>query len=98
MGGINDISKIWEEDMSNFIKGDYVRKNSECCFVEIPKYKEPIIGEMAIFWDNDRKLSVCRFFYMINDKGMFLDNSNMPWKNAILFESPEQYKNFLKEK
>ena len=70
----------------------------KCEIVDIPKYKEPVVGEMAIFWDDDRKLSVCRFFYMINDKGMFLDNSNMPWKNAILFESPEQYKNFLKEK
>ena len=70
----------------------------KCKLVSIPKYKKPVIGEMAIFWDTDRKLSVCKFFYMINDKGMFLDNSNMPWKNAILFESPEQYKNFLKEK
>ena len=70
----------------------------KCELVGIPKYKKPAMGKMAIFWDNDRKLSVCRFFYMINDKGMFLDNSNIPWKNAILFESPEQYKNFLKEK
>ena len=70
----------------------------KCELVGIPKYKKPAMGKMAIFWDNDRKLSVCKFFYMINDKGMFLDNSNIPWKNAILFESPEQYKNFLKEK
>ena len=70
----------------------------KCELVDIPEYKKPAMGKMAILWDNDRKLSVCRFFYMINDKGMFLDNSNMPWKNAILFESPEQYKNFLKEK
>ena len=63
--------------------------------VDIPKHKEPIIGEMAIFWDNDKCNAACKI--LDDDSGaFFIDNSETYWINAILFESPEQYKAFLK--
>jgi len=63
--------------------------------VDIPKHKEPIIGEMAIFWDNDKCNAACKI--LDDDSGaFFIDNSETYWINAILFESPEQYKDFLK--
>ena len=71
----------------------------KCELVDIPKYKEPIVGEMAIFWNTDKKDAQCRI-YTRSKEGVFgySDSAAIFWKNAILFESPEQYKNFLKEK
>lgn len=71
----------------------------KCELVDIPKYKEPIVGEMAIFWNTDKKDAQCRI-YTRSKEGVFRysDSAAIFWKNAILFESPEQYKNFLKEK
>jgi hypothetical protein len=60
-----------------------------------PKHKEPIIGEMAIFWDTDNKKAFCATLNsMIN--GRYSPDGNIRFDNAILFESPEQYKAFLK--
>lgn len=67
-----------------------------CEIVDIPQHKEPVIGEMAIFWDSNKAQSICRLYIKVrNDK--YVDFCDTSWENAILYESPEQYKNFLKE-
>jgi len=63
--------------------------------VDIPKHKEPIIGEMAIFWNFNKCNAHIRIF---TDKreGRYIEHIGCSWNNAILYESPEQYKAFLK--
>jgi len=60
-----------------------------------PKHKEPIIGEMAIFWNFNKCNAHIRIF---TDKreGRYIEHIGCSWNNAILYESPEQYKAFLK--
>lgn len=66
-----------------------------CEKTNAPKHKEPIIGEMCIFWDNDKCNAACKI--LDDDSGaFFIDNSETYWIHAIPFESPEQYKAFLK--
>ena len=62
---------------------------------EEPKHKEPIIGELAIGYDNDRTI-----IGILNVK----DKSGTPYKvggfwceNAVLFENMEQFKAFINE-
>ena len=76
----------------------------ECRFTPktqpINKPSKPlVIGEPAIFWDNDKSCAV-----MANYKGIsphqgyqFKSSDSRPYKNAIPFESVEQYKQFIKE-
>ena len=64
--------------------------------VDIPKHKEPIIGEMAIFSDGEKRYTCCRIFKKALADGYFMDNHGTQWKYAYLFESVEQYKAFLK--
>ena len=63
--------------------------------VDIQKHKEPIIGEMMICWDKYRGEATCRLFSHMRG-AFYIDHKGMDWNNAILFESPEQYKAFLK--
>lgn len=70
----------------------------KCELVDIPKDKEPVVGEMAIAW-NDRKRDCVVGIYYGKAWGLYPHIVHgLGWKNSILFESPEQYKNFLKEK
>ena len=69
----------------------------KCELVDIPKHKEPIIGEMAIFWDVDNKKAFCATLNSLID-GRYSPDGNIRFDKAILFESPEQYKAFIKEK
>ena len=62
---------------------------------KVAAHKEPIVGEMAIFWDTDNKKAFCATLNsMIN--GRYSPDGNIRFANAILFESTEQYKAFLK--
>jgi hypothetical protein len=65
---------------------------------EKPKHKEPIIGELAILWDDRKRLSLIDVF--VKNDGIYphlnMSMRGVPYKNAILFESLEQYKNFIK--
>lgn len=61
-------------------------------------HKEPIVGELAIFWHDDKDCSNISIFQGIKrSTGHYIDSLGFKWKNAILFESAEQYKNFIKE-
>ena len=60
-----------------------------------PKHKEPIIGEMAIMWRGDKAKALCRI-YGDNEDGLHYDSVGLWHDNAILYESIEQYKDFLK--
>lgn len=62
---------------------------------EMNQPKPPVIGEMAIMWDSRKSEAICAIF---GDKenGLYYCNMGKPHYNAILYESPEQYKEFLK--
>lgn len=55
----------------------------------------PIEGEMAIFYTEDKTDAVCSIFTGYSN-GFYYDNSGLNWTNAILYQSPAQYKNFIK--
>jgi hypothetical protein len=64
---------------------------------EKPKHKEPIIGELAIFWDIDKEWALVGIYSGWSDEQNGHDsNVGFIWDNAILFESIEQYKEFVK--
>lgn len=67
----------------------------KCELVDIPKYKEPIVGEMAIMWRSDKGKALCRIYGNYED-GRHYDSVGIWADNAILFESPEQFKEFIK--
>ena len=66
-----------------------------------PAKKEPIIGEMTIFWDYEKSEAVIA----INSKNEhsyvneypYQANDSTIYMHAIPFESVEQYKNLIKE-
>lgn len=63
--------------------------------VDIPKYKKPVVGEMAIMWRSDKGKALCRIYGDYED-GRHYDSVGIWADHAILFESVEQYKAFLK--
>ena len=86
---ISENGNIINKEVGYYFHPDWCEKTTA------PKHKEPIIGEMAIFWDTDNKKAFCATLNsMIN--GRYSPDGNIRFDNAILFESPEQYKAFLK--
>ena len=60
---------------------------------DIPE--EPKKGDLAIFWDEEKELAIIRVYgrYSIEEH---YDNREWRWKNAIKFESKEQYERLIK--
>lgn len=56
---------------------------------------EPIIGELAIFWDSFKKYSIIRL-YAGYTTGGHSDNRGALWRNAIKFISKEQFLEHIK--
>ena len=57
--------------------------------------KPPIIGEMAIFWDDNSKIAYCAEYNGMAD-GLHHSHDGACTENAILFESADQFKEFIK--
>jgi len=95
-----DIEKPKEKHCDNCSNYPNCGQEHNCFSYEMwepkPKHKEPIIGEMAIFTDGEGCFSVCRILLRVREDGFFMDNYGSCWRYAYLFESPEQYKAFLK--
>ena len=64
-----------------------------CEKTEEPK-KEPKIGDMCIFWDDNKRNALIRLFNM-KTPYEYIDSTGTDWGNCIPFESVEQYKNFI---
>ena len=55
--------------------------------------------DLAIFWDNDASYAIIRFydkFYDKKDHRYHYDSNGIYWKNAIKFESKEQFEKVLR--
>ena len=62
-------------------------------------YEELKRGDLAIFWDEDKELAVLGFYEKLNESEESFrhkENSEFNWKNAIKFESKEQYERLTK--
>lgn len=68
----------------------------KCELVDIPKERQLKIGDMAIFWDDDKEKAICTILSRIEPKAYTASNRGR-WKNAIPFLSVEKYKEFLKQ-
>lgn len=66
-----------------------------CEKTEEPK-KEPIIDKLAIFWNFEKSQAVISLFKCKNSLNQYVTKSDNWYDNATLFESVEQYKNFIK--
>ena len=56
-------------------------------------------GDLAIFWDNNKEHAIIRFYKKLNEREEYFqhkDQSGFYWKNAIKFESKEQYERLIK--
>ena len=60
-----------------------------------PWSDEPRKGDLAIFWDNETSYATIRVYNRKDDKCHY-DSSGIFWKNAIKFESKEQFKKVMK--
>ena len=62
-------------------------------------YEELKKGDLAIFWLENKKYAVIKLYEQSDGSGTLLrhkDNDGSYWKNAIKFESKEQYKKLIK--
>lgn len=60
-----------------------------------PWIEEPKKGDLAIFWDNGTSYAIIRV-YDRKYCNIYYDILGNPWKNAIKFESKEQFKKVMK--
>jgi len=69
----------------------------EKCIEDIPEKLKK--GDFAIFWDDEKKYAAIRFYERLDESDEHLqhiDNIGFNWKNAIKFESKEQYEKLIK--
>lgn len=57
--------------------------------------KEPKVGDMCIFWDNDKREAICGIRKAHYEEGSYYTNEDISYNNCIPFESVEQYKKFI---
>ena len=77
-------------------------EGTEYAFLE--EWLEPYIeqlkkGDLAIFWDGVKKIAVIRIYGQSNESEEYLrhkDIQGFDWKNAIKFESKEQYERLIR--
>ena len=56
-------------------------------------------GDLAIFWDNNKKYAIIRFYDRPNESEVSFrnkDQNGLDWVNAIKFESKEQFEKLIK--
>ena len=61
--------------------------------------EEPKKGDLAIFWEEKKKYATIRIYDQSKESEEYVrhqDNIGSNWKNAIKFESKEQYEKLLK--
>jgi len=61
-------------------------------------YEELKKGDLAIFWDDDKEFAALRFYEKLNGSNAYFrheDSFGFNWKNAIKFESKEQYEKLI---
>lgn len=86
----------------NLKAGYVVCEESGCWFHE--EWLEPYVeelkeGDLAIFWDEDKKYATIRIYDRSNESARYIrhkDHKGSVWANAIKFESKEQYEKLLK--
>ena len=62
-------------------------------------YEELKEGDLAIFWDDVKEHAIIKMYDRSNEREEYFqhkDQSGFNWKNAIKFESIEQYERFIK--
>ena len=73
---------------------------TDCPYYFSEDWLEPYVeelkeGDIAIFWDEEKELAIIRFYGRYSIEGHY-DNREWRWKNAIKFESKEQYERLIK--
>ena len=73
---------------------------TDCPYYFAEDWLEPYVeelkkGDLAIFWDETKGYAIIRFYERFLDSRHYDILGNV-WKNAIKFESKEQYERFIK--
>ena len=85
------------------VEGHVVCNGSDWRFHEdwLEPYEELKKGDLAIFWDNEKKIAVIKSYDLSigSEEDYFLhkDQNGFRWRNAIKFESKEQYERLINE-
>lgn len=80
--------------LTDKLKEQGKRWNAEKKVIEdLPK--EPKVGDMCIFWDNDKREAICGIRKAHYEEGSYYTNEDISYNNCIPFESVEQYKKFI---
>lgn len=93
------IDKVLTVESYNFKGHIYLNEAEHWEFAEDwlePYSDEPIVGELVIFWDNDKKHSLIRLYTQYTNK-RHCDHTGTPWLKAIRFESKEQFEEHIKD-
>jgi len=77
---------------------------TDCPYYFAEEWLEPYVeelkkGDLAIFWNDSKKYAVIRFYeksYGSGTRFRHKDSLGFHWKNAIKFESKEQYEKLIK--
>ena len=88
--------------VSRYTQSDYVMCNeSGWRFHEdwLEPYTDELKnGDLAIFWDDDKRYAIIRVYDRLDESEEYLqyaDNIGFNWDNAIKFESKEQYERLI---
>ena len=90
--------------VSEFDQSDFVYDFSDCSYYLHEDWLEPYVekmkkGDLAIFWDDDKEFAILRFYEKSSEsEGYFrhIEKNGSNWKNAIKFESIEQYERLIR--
>lgn len=111
-----EIVEIEKRNCRTCFNGNTHIQNRDYCIGCTPTYKEgaiynnwkpitqpkpPIIGELAIFWNNRKTEAIITILKAISEYDQYRESKFMTiygghYNNAILYESPKQYKQFIK--
>lgn len=84
-------------DGNNYVKCEGIDYSFHEDWIE--PYEELKKCDLVIFWDDDKRLAVVRFYEKLNESEEYFqhkDQNGFDWKNAIKFESKEQYERLIK--
>lgn len=100
-GDFRHATEAEKQELLDALVKEGKRWNAEkLCVEDIPKELKK--GDLAIFWDNIKKYAVIKLYERPNESEEWYykheDNNGYSWRNAIKFESKEQFERFIKGK
>ena len=94
---MDEVSFTRMVEIMNERVSERVNEREKLCVEDI--LEEPKKGDLAIFWDEVRGSAIIKFYKKSNGSEEYFrhkDKNGFNWRNAIKFESKEQYERLIK--